>query len=137
MTFLLRRSLDHLVRFARSESGSSTMEAVVWVPLITFLMAMVADFSFVFYGKSNALRLLQDSNRALSVGQVSTTAEVEDLVRTGFGASANTIEVATQVNSGIIRTQLVVPASTFSTVGVVPGLSKVKISITSQQFLEQ
>ena len=127
----------HLKAFATCESGSSTIEAVVWVPLITYLMTMVADFSFVFYGKANALQLVQDSNRALSVGQVSTTAEVEDLVRKGMGAGAENIVVQTQVDRGIIRTELLVPASVFATVRAVPGLSQIKVAITSQQFLEQ
>lgn len=133
MGFFARR----LKIFARSETGSSTLEALIWVPIIVFLMTMIADFSFVFYGKANALRLVQDSNRALSVGQVTTTSEVEDLVRQGMSGISENVMVTTNVTSGIIKTVLTLPANDFTSVRSVPGLSNVNVTIASQQFLEQ
>ena len=123
--------------FAVCEKGSSTLEALIWVPIIVYLMSMIADFSFVFYGKANTLRLVQDSNRALSVGQVASTTEVEDLVRRGMADVSQDVAVTTTVDSGIIRTVVSLPATAFTAVHAVPGLSQMNITITSQQFLEQ
>ena len=128
---------QHMIAFARSESGSSTLEAVIWTPIIVFLMSMIADFSFVFYGKANALRLVQDSNRALSVGAVATTSEVEDLVRNGMARVSTNVSVQTTVTSGIIKTVLSLPATEFTSIHAVPGLANVNVTIASQQFLEQ
>jgi Flp pilus assembly protein TadG len=133
----INRFALHTKRFGKSESGSSTLEALIWVPIIVYLMTMIADFSFVFYGKAQALRLVQDSNRALSVGHVATTDEVEKLVRTGMSHVSEQLSVTTTVTSGIIKTVLTLPASSFTSVGAVPGLSNVDVTIASQHFLEQ
>lgn len=124
-------------RFAKSETGSSTLEALIWIPIFVFLLSMIADFSFVFYGKANTLRLVQDSNRALSVGQVATTADVEELVRKGMADIADAVEVSTTVDQGIIKTVVSLPATAFTSVHAVPGLSLINVEIMSQQFLEQ
>tara|TARA_R100000935_G_scaffold49280_1_gene74511 strand:+ start:1308 stop:1721 length:414 start_codon:yes stop_codon:yes gene_type:complete len=137
MSVIVSKFILRIKNFGRSESGSSTLEALIWVPIIVYLMTMIADFSFVFYGKAQALRLLQDSNRALSVGHVATTDEVQDLVRTGMSHVSEQISVTTTVTSGIIKTVLTLPASSFTSVGAVPGLSNVDVTIASQHFLEQ
>jgi|TARA_R110000787_G_scaffold110617_2_gene219299 Flp pilus assembly protein TadG len=137
MSLTNNRFTLHIKKFGKSESGSSTLEALIWVPIIVYLLTIIADFSFVFYGKAQALRLLQDSNRALSVGHVTTTNEVEDLVRIGMSHVSEQFSVTTTVISGIIKTSLTLPATSFTSVGAVPGLSNVNVTIASQHFLEQ
>lgn len=38
--------------FWRNESGSGTIEMLLWMPAFVFMFIMISDASFIFYGKS-------------------------------------------------------------------------------------
>ena len=57
-----------------------TVEAVLWLPLLFGVLMLVADVSMAVYGKAQAFRLIQDTNRALSVHRISTAWEVKRFV---------------------------------------------------------
>lgn len=130
---------SRLRRFLRCEDGSSTLEALIWMPIIVYLLVMIADFSFVFFEKAQALRVIQDSNRALSVGHVKTTSEVEELIRTGMSHVTENVNVNTTVdlNTGIIKSVLTLSAADLTAVGSIPALERLDIVVAAQHFLEQ
>ena len=47
-----------LSRFRRDEEGSATIEAVLWIPMFMFLTVLIADTSFIFFGRAQAMRLI-------------------------------------------------------------------------------
>lgn len=59
--------------FLRQEGGSSTIEFVLWLPLVIAILLLVVDSSMLFMSRSQALRVLQDTNRLYSVGQFTGT----------------------------------------------------------------
>ena len=63
------RLMALLKRFRRDERGSATIEAVPWLPLFVIFFVMIADVSLVFFRQTEVLRVVQDGNRALSVGR--------------------------------------------------------------------
>ena len=68
--------------FASDEAGSSTVEAVMWLPLFFFITVFVLDASMMFNTQSRALRIVQDTNRALAVGQIASPEEAEQILQT-------------------------------------------------------
>lgn len=62
--------------FLRQENGSSSIEFVLWMPLVLAILLLVVDSSMLFMSRTHAIRVLQDTNRLYSVGQFTgTTAE--------------------------------------------------------------
>ena len=124
-------------RFRNDESGSGTVEALFWFPLFVLIFVMIADTSLLFYGKAQALRVMQDGNRALSVGRLSSTDETRDFITAQLASLSEHVEVTTEVDNGLVISTVVMPSTDLMAVGSVPGFSRINISVTSQHFLEQ
>ena len=133
----LSKLKEVLARFSRSERGSASIESLFWVPVFAFLLVLVADTSFIFYGKAQALRTIQDGNRALSTGRLDDEAAVQTYVSDTFATFSTNATVSTSINAGIISTTMTVPANDLVSVGSIPGLQNLTIEITAQQFMEQ
>lgn len=138
-----------LQRFSRDQTGSMTVEGVLWIPAYVFLMVMIADVCFVFYGQANALRLVQDANRAASVGHFVSDPDVLDDVERQNGITGyingilgnNNIDttkttVNVVINDEIITTTLSIPASQLDAVGMFDVISGATVSVRAQHFKE-
>ena len=124
-------------RFRDDEAGSGTIEALFWFPIFVLFFVMIADTSLLFYGKAQALRVMQDGNRALSVGRLSSTDETRDFISAQLASLSEHAEVTTEVDNGLVISTVVMPSTDLMAVGSVPGFSRINISVTSQHFLEQ
>ena len=60
-------------RFLRQEDGTSTIEFVLWLPIVVLILLLIVDSSMLFMSRSQAMRVLQDTNRLYSVGQFTGT----------------------------------------------------------------
>ena len=131
-----------LSRFLRREEGSSTIEAILWIPLIFTLLIMILDVSFVYFERSQALRLIQDINRAYSVGRFDDEAEATAALRAAIqriSPNAVPAENFTTYDSttGLITSVVNMPASDLMPVGTVPGLgSNFTIGLSAQHYME-
>ncbi len=61
--------------FLRDETGSYTLEFVIWMPIFAILLAIVMNLSMIFYYESQMLRVTQDATRAYSLGRFIESAE--------------------------------------------------------------
>ncbi len=125
--------------FWRNENGSGTIEMLLWMPAFVFMFVMISDASFIFYGKSQTMRILQDANRALSVGAIESEIEVENRVLEQMQLMGHTGVVDAVINSttGVVTTTVKIPANELTAVGSIPGLSNFDVAIISSHFLEQ
>ncbi len=147
---MCRFSISDVVgRFCRDQSGTATVEGVLWIPAYVFLMVMVADVALVFHGQANAQRLVQDANRAASVGQFVNDPDVDDNVerQTGIANFINTTLTANNIDTTqtaisvviqneIITTTLRIPASQLDAVGMFDVISGATVTVRTQHFLE-
>ena len=122
--------------FAKDESGSSTIEAVIWLPLFMLLLSMVADASFVFHGQAQALRIVQDGNRAFSVGRLEDTAATQAYIRSKLISLSRGARVTTTLSGGIITTTALISVDDLLAIGSVGALTGFDITVKSQHFLE-
>ena len=125
--------------FWRNEGGSGTIEFVLWLPAFVFIFILISDVSFIFYGKSQTLRILQDANRALSVGAIESEIDVENRVLEQMQLMGHTGVVDAVINSttGVVTTTVRIPVNELTSVGSIPSLSNFDVAIISSHFLEQ
>lgn len=125
-------------QLCKAEDGSSTIEALTWIPIFVFFLVLVLDTSFIFFGKAQALRFIQDGNRALSVGALADVGEAELLIKESISHYAPSATVQTVIVDGkVISTTMSIPVTDLMIVGSIPVFDDVIINITAQHFLEQ
>ncbi len=126
----------YLRRFRKNTDGSATVEAVLWLPLFVFFFVMIADVSFAFHRQSQIMRVVQDGNRAFSVGRLEDVAELETYLKTRLASFTENVEVTSFIDTGTITTQVRVPIEDVVAVGMFSFLSDYSIGATSHQFIE-
>lgn len=127
---------NRIGRFARDEAGSSTIEAVLWLPILFWVMILVVDVSFIFNGRAEAFRVIQNGNRAYSVGQLTSDEETQSFIQRALSSISPNVAVTTVSENGIISTDVTIPASDLMVIHSMPGLSNLELVIHSQHFVE-
>ncbi|GGL68316.1 TadE/TadG family type IV pilus assembly protein [Wenxinia marina] len=123
-------------KFFSDDDGSSTVEAVLWVPMLAMLLILITDVSFIFYGRAETMRIVQDANRAFSVGRLADEAETMAFIRSALSGLSPNAEVETTLELGVIRSRVLLPIDDLMAVGTIPGLTGFDVSVMSQHLLE-
>ncbi len=126
----------HARRFLKDDSGSATIEAVIWVPVFTILLGIVADASLMFGARAEVLRVVQDTNRGLSVGKFATSAQASAHVRSEIADISPNATVTTTVVSGVIQTVVDMPSSDLTATGFFSGFADVNVRVRAHQLSE-
>ncbi|MES2539369.1 MAG: TadE/TadG family type IV pilus assembly protein [Pseudomonadota bacterium] len=74
MTIAADSKCGRFKTFLRQEEGSSSIEFVLWMPIVVMILLLIVDASMLFMSRTHAIRVLQDTNRLYSVGQFTGTA---------------------------------------------------------------
>ena len=126
-----------LKNFKDDESGSATIESLLWVPLFVYLLVLITDVSLAFYGKAQALRILQDGNRALSVRRLDDAPAARQYILGLLAEYSTNAQVTTTITDGVITSTAMLPVRDLMAIGSIPGFSQTAINISAQHFLEQ
>lgn len=126
----------HLRKRVLDESGTATIETVLWMPVFVFILVLIFDTSLTFLGKAQILRLIQDANRAYATGQIRSLADAEDFVRTGVEAMGAKPQVASYQIGNIIRTDVTVRAGELGAIGFLQSIPALELRVTSQHLVE-
>lgn len=134
------RPFRHALASARAawcrEDGAATIEAVIWMPVMIFLFALVADTALVLGGEARVLRVVQDTNRAVSIGRITNVEDAETQVFSRISRIAPNAVVTTTVDSGLITTQVRIPATDLTSVGLVDAFLNLDVTVTAQHLAE-
>ncbi|WP_281982454.1 TadE/TadG family type IV pilus assembly protein [Thalassorhabdomicrobium marinisediminis] len=122
--------------FKKDDAGSATIESVLWQPLFVMFFVLIADVSFVFHRQTHILTVLQDGNRALSVGRLASLDELKDFVRERISYLSDNTEIDSVISSGVVTTQVQVPVHDLVAVGMFDFLANYNINVGSQHFIE-
>ena len=128
-----------LRRFMRREDGAATIEALLWIPMFFFLIVAILDVSYVYFNRAQALRIVQDVNRAFSIGRYADEDEATAAILAAIQTISPNAEAATVYNNatGLITTYVNMPASDLMPVGTVPGLGNAfTIGLSAQHYME-
>ncbi|WP_439156052.1 TadE/TadG family type IV pilus assembly protein [Yoonia sp.] len=136
----MQRSIHQWARrFTKSEDGSASIESLLWIPIFVYFLILVLDVSFIFFGKAQVLQVVQDGNRALSIGVFTTELETEEFVRTALVnyTASPVIDSRIDLATGVVTTDVTVPATDLMVVGSIPVFRGTQIPISAQHFLER
>lgn len=126
----------HLDRFARDPRGSATLEAVIWLPIFFLILCIVADASLIFNKQAQVMRVVQDANRAMSIGRLMTTADTQAYIQSRIAAISPNATVTTRLDAGVIITTVTMPSSDLTATTLVAPFSSLNVSVTAQHMSE-
>ena len=134
---ILRIFSDFIPRaFIRRENGTATVEFVIWLPVVMLVFAMVVDVSMLLGGEAQALRVVQDANRGLSVGHFLTIDAAEAFVLTQVASLSSNAIVDITVINGVINSRLTMPAADLMSTGIYDALLNINITVVAE-FLSE
>ena len=128
-------------RYWRQEDGTATIEFVLWLPILVAVIALTADAALIFGAKANVLRVVQDANRAASIGRFKEEPNfaraVENYVRANIGTYANRATISTEViNGNVVSTTVRIPSGELMATGFLGQLTGINVTINAQHMLE-
>ena len=118
------------------EDGSATVEAVIWLPIFFLVLFLMVDVAMIFSGQSNALRVVQDANRNLSIGRFRTAAETEAYVELQLAGLSEEVNAVSVVDAGIVTTTVTLPAADLQMSGFFSAIINANISISADHLIE-
>lgn len=128
--------LEMFRRFRRDDHGSATVEAVIWFPVFALILCLVADAALIFSKQALVMRVVQDANRAMSVGRLMTPAEAQDYIRDRIATISPNATVVTVVQAGVIVSTVTMPSSDLTATRFVAPFGGLNVSVSSQQMSE-
>ncbi len=120
----------------RREDGSATVEAVIWMPVLFAAFALIADTSMIFGSEAQTMRIVQDANRAFSIGRFTTSTEVENAVESRIASFSPGAEATSTVVDGMISTVVVLPLSDITATGLVSAFLDKSVTVYAQHLTE-
>ncbi len=136
MTACNLRLSNRLLRAFQREDGNATVEAVLWMPIYMALFGMIIDVSLVFGGQSDVLRIVQDTNRAVSLGRFDSLEAAQANIETKILAISSSAIVTVEVIDGVISSVVVIPASDLTATGLFDGFADVNVVVRAQHLSE-
>jgi hypothetical protein len=128
---------DAIRRFLQCQSGSYTIETVIWLPIYIFILVLTINVSMVFFNESQILRVVQDSNRSFAVGRINSLEAAEQYVIDRLAYLNVTPAVNSQLVDGIIYTNLSIPATQLMPFGMLHTFfANTNIVVSAQQIVE-
>ena len=134
MGYKMNRLLN---RFAHDTSGSSTVEFVIWLPMVLMAFGLTVDVSMIFHSQSEVLRIVQDANRTMSIGRFTTTTQTQDyVVSRAQGFSQHASALTTVSADGIITTTATVPMAELDLFGVAGIFRNGQMRVQADHLME-
>lgn len=123
-------------RYLGQTEGAATIEVVIWVPIFALLLGLIADAALVFGGQARILRVVQDGNRAMSIGRVTDPDELEVQIASNLSDLSPRAVVTTTVPDGVISTTVVVPLADLTATGLVSAFDGLSLTVSAQHMAE-
>lgn len=112
------------------------MEFVLWLPVIALLFGLVTDTAMIFGGQAQVLRVVQDANRAMSIGRVRRVEDTQNMILVGIAGVAPNATVETTVSGGLISSTVLIPVTDLTATGVVGSFADFKVAVFAQHLAE-
>ncbi|TFL15989.1 hypothetical protein [Jannaschia formosa] len=125
-----------IVRFANSENGTATVEAVFWFAIMTALIILITWASIAFQGYTPIARSIQDGNRQLSIGRYKTVAEAEAYIERQLALRDVSADATVTLNGNMIDTTVVVPWSAIDRSGFLEATGMQPVTFTARHRVE-
>jgi Flp pilus assembly protein TadG len=128
--------LPEIRKFRQSEAGTATVEAVIWLPIFFVVLFLMVDAAMIFNGQSQALRVVQDANRKMSIGGFSTPSEVEAYVVERLSPLSLEVSAISTVTVGVVTTTVTLPAADLQLSGFFGAFTNLTLSVSADHLVE-
>ena len=125
-----------IARGLSDESGAATVEFVLWLPVMAAIFGLVVDTSIIFGDQSQILRVVQDVNRAVSIGRVRTSDDAEAMILAAIDHIAPNAVVETTLPDGIITSTVTIPVSDLSVTNLIDVFHDFNVTVSAQHLSE-
>ena len=126
-----------LRRFRKDEGGWVMVEAILWFPLMFFILVMVLDASFLFMNKARIERVVQDGQRWMAVGLITDCDALETWIETRVDPYAPSAVATCTPSKNITTTVVAVPLTDIDLSGGIGFLKSGNLNIESIHFSER
>lgn len=107
------------------------------MPIFAMLLAIIMNISMVFFGESQMLRVVQDANRAFSLGRFQDEVETQDYITAQLAYMGANMTVNTTLFGGIISTEVRAPATDLMPLNfMTAAFNTIDVSVSAQQIVE-
>ncbi len=120
----------------RDEDGAASIETVILMPLFLMILAAIVDATMIFYGQAQVLRVVQDANRAMSIGRLTSAEETAGFVRSALVDFGDALQATSVVDNGVVTTRVTVPARDMQILGTFEMFDGIVLTISAQHLLE-
>jgi Flp pilus assembly protein TadG len=122
--------------FLKKEDGTATVEAVIWLPLFFLVLFLMVDAAMIFAGQSQALRVVQDANRNMSIGRFRTAAETEAYIEQQLARLSAGVNAISTVTAGVVTTTVSLPARDLQFSGFFIPFMEGTLSVSADHLIE-
>lgn len=130
------RTLKSFVRRkAREEDGAATLEAILWLPMFFYILALSVDVTMVFHSYSRIIRAVEDVNRGLSVGRIKTIDEGKLRIKNDL-ANYKGVQTDIKIIDNVVVTNVSVPVTSLAFLGAVRPMMDKNVMVKTQQYVE-
>jgi hypothetical protein len=124
------------LRRVSDDSGSASIEAVMWMPVFMFFIALVFDASMILMNRAHILRAIQDGNRAYAVGWHADLSETEQAIRLGAARFGAVVEPQSTRQGNVIQSVVRVRAGDLSAVGLLQPFANMQLTVFAHHLIE-
>lgn len=123
-------------RFWTADDGTATVETVIMVPVFLGMLFLIVDASMTFAYHSQVVRAVQDVNRQLSVGRITTETQVVSLLQERLNNVTPNASISAVISGGTITSSVNFPLSDVLTFGSLTKLDAYTLSVSSENYIE-
>lgn len=136
MVTCISRAIEKIAAFRRRDDGTATVEAVLWIPIFMAVFGLMVDAALVFHGQSKVLRIIQDGNRNLSIGRLTTTTETETYIESVLAQLDINADANSSITAGVVTTTVSVQTAQLQILGFFTALTSLTIDVTADHMIE-
>jgi Flp pilus assembly protein TadG len=131
----MMRKLRARRNFASDENGAATIEAVLWLPMFFYILSLSVDVTMIFHAYSRVVRAVEDVNRGLSIGRITSIDEGKAKLASSL-ASYSGMTSSIAIVDGVVVTNVAVPVSSLVVTGAASLLMSNSVQVKTQQYVE-
>lgn len=123
-------------KFVKDETGSVTIEFVLWVPVFVLILAITVDATILFMTQANLWSIARDTTRQMATGLFSD-AQAEDYALDRMAPSwGGDTEITASRTGTRVKIVMSVPIADVSPFNIVGTFSSGNIGIVLEQHVE-
>jgi Flp pilus assembly protein TadG len=134
----LSRLKTRIADFLRDSDGSATIEFLIWMPILVTIICFSADSAIYFGYKAMVMRIVEDANRAASLGRLKTAAATKTYVegRLGDYGDDATVTVTFDTVNALIQTVVEIDTEDVTATNILLLMNVDKLYVSQERLSE-